>query len=445
MKAAQALGAWIGRRRIGTLAYDNEQGLFAFHYANDWASDPDGYPLSPPLGFARDAKETDAFHSAKVRRFFANLLPEGEALDDAARASKVSKSNLMGLMRAIGRETSGAISLLPADASPDDVEDRERPITAAELSQRIRERSEVPFSVWDGKVRISIAGLQDKIAVYRDPEGELFLVEGRLASTHILKPAPRGERTPFLIANEHFCMRLAAELGIPAAPVEIMRVPEPILLVERFDRQVHEGAVIKTHLIDGCQALDLGPGYKYERHLGSGRDVAHIRDGASYPRLFGLTELTASRAATRLKLLRWALFQYLIGNSDAHGKNISFFVRPYGLTLAPAYDLVAVNAYDHFETDLAMAIGDTFAIQEVRPYDWADFAHRCGINARLMAREMQRLAEPASKSARGVASWSGYTGEERQFLELVLVFVDQQARQLLRHAAEVPKIRREHV
>lgn len=443
MKPDQTLGVWIGRRRIATLAYDNEQGLFALDYANDWASDPEGYPLSPPLGFSREAEETDVFHSAKVRRFFENLLPEGEALDDAARASKVSKSNLIGLMRALGRETAGAISLLPADASPDDVGDRKRPITPAELSKRIRERSEVPFSVWDGKVRISIAGLQDKIAVYRDPEGEFSLVEGRLASTHILKPAPRGGRTPYLIANEHFCMRLAPELGIPAAPVEITRVPEPVLVVERFDRQVHERAVMKTHVIDGCQALDLGPGYKYERHLGSGRDVAHVRDGASYQSLFRLTGLTASRAATRLQLLRWTLFQYLIGNSDAHGKNISFFVRPYGLELAPAYDLVAVNAYDHFETDLAMAIGDTFAIDEVRPYDWADFAHRCGVNARLMAREMQRMAEAASGRARDVASWSGYTGEERQFLELVLVFVDQQAQQLLRHATEVPKIRRE--
>jgi len=41
-----------------------------------------------------------------------------------------------------------------------------RPITPEELSERIRKRQETPFSVWDGRVRLSIAGYQDKIAVH---------------------------------------------------------------------------------------------------------------------------------------------------------------------------------------------------------------------------------------------------------------------------------------
>jgi serine/threonine-protein kinase HipA len=49
---------------------------------------------------------------------------------------------------------------------------------------------------------------------------------------------------------------------------------------------------------------------------------------------------------TRLGLLRWALFQYLIGNADAHGKNMSFFCNPAGLALAPCYDLVSVVQYE---------------------------------------------------------------------------------------------------
>jgi hypothetical protein len=71
--------------------------------------------------------------------------------------------------------------------------------------------------------------------------------------------------------------------------------------------------------------------YKHERNLGSGNAVRHIRDGVSFERLLSCADLAANKAAARLAMLRWALFQFLIGNSDAHGKNFSFFGRPGGL------------------------------------------------------------------------------------------------------------------
>ena len=57
-------------------------------------------------------------HSTDVRLFFENLLPEGQALDDAACASGTSKSNLMGLMIALGKETAGAIRTTATSAQP---------------------------------------------------------------------------------------------------------------------------------------------------------------------------------------------------------------------------------------------------------------------------------------------------------------------------------------
>lgn len=443
MNSKDALGAWIEGQSVGTLFYAADTGQFDFEYDAVWASSRHTYPLAPPLPFERPPEEADAIRSGRVRRFFENLLPEGDALEDAARAYKLSRTNLMGLMRVLGRESAGALCLVPAGTQPADVSTTRREISREELSERIRERAQIPFSVWDGRVRMSIAGLQDKVAVYRDDEGRIFLVEGALASTHLLKPAPRSEKLPHLVANEHFCMRLAGEVGVRAAGVEIMRVPEPLLVVTRFDRVRDAGRVRRIHIVDGCQALDLPPAYKYEHNLGSGRDVAHVRDGASYERLFALTRLAVSEAAARMALLRWSLFQFLIGNSDAHGKNISFFMRPRGLEVAPAYDLVSVYAYDHFETEPAMAIGDTFDLEHVQPYDWADFAKRCGIEARLMAREMRRLAATAPEKARALLEWEGYAEDERDFLGKVVNFVSRQAERLRAHAAEVPKIRRE--
>ena len=113
---------------------------------------------------------------------------------------------------------------------------RRREISRAELKQRIDERGEVPFAVWDGRVRMSIEGYQDKLAVYLDGE-RMYLVEGELASTHILKPEPVTQRLSMLVANEHFGMSLAARLGLAVAPVSILRVPDPVLVTAKIKRK----------------------------------------------------------------------------------------------------------------------------------------------------------------------------------------------------------------
>jgi hypothetical protein len=92
-----------------------------------------------------------------------------------------------------------------------------RDIPIAELDARIADR-DVPFTIWDGKVRMSVAGVQDKLLVYLDAPldrgGRLFLVDGpRLASTHILKPDLGQPRLPHIAVNEHFCMTLARRIG----------------------------------------------------------------------------------------------------------------------------------------------------------------------------------------------------------------------------------------
>ncbi len=50
-------------------------------------------------------------------------------------------------------------------------------------------------------------------------------------------------------------------------------------------------------------------------------------NGVSFEMLFERVEQTVNKAVASMTLVRWALFQFLIGNSDAHGKNFSFFVR----------------------------------------------------------------------------------------------------------------------
>ncbi len=432
------LAAWIGNQCVGHLCYDQKTGLFTFAYLDQWKSDPKSYPISPVLPF--DRVKEDAIHSRSVRVFFENLLPEGESLDAAAAANGLAKSNLFGLVRALGRETTGAIAMLPEGDTPGSSPQEKREISTEELSRRINERNNTSFSVWDGRVRLSIAGLQDKIAVYIENE-KIYLVEGYgLASTHILKPEPRNEKLSSLVANEHFCMSLATKIGLRPASVSILRVPEPVLLIKRFDRHVTDKGVQRIHVIDACQALDLPAGYKYERNFGSGRDVKHIRDGVSFDKLFGLSENAVIPATFQLSILRWVLFQYLIGNSDAHGKNISFYVNHDGLHPAPAYDLVSVVVYNDLDNEMAMGISDIFTFNEVAAYQWVEFANDCGIKRALMQKEMKRIANSVMKAISD-PSWAvEYTKTERIVIDKVRSFVASQCEKLIHTASILPDL-----
>jgi serine/threonine-protein kinase HipA len=423
------LEVFLGERRVGILAHA-PGGEFSFAYDATWVADPERFALSPylPLPGEADAARlprTCPAHSVVVRDFFQNLLPEGKSLDAAAAVAKVSKGSFVGLLASLGSECMGALRILPTGVQAPATS--LRAVTREELSQRIRERPALPFSVWDGKVRLSIPGYQDKVALFVRGE-EWFLVEGALASTHILKPEPVEESVAGLTSNEFFCMRLAAACGLEVATVQLWHLPEPVLMVERFDRRTVAGngntggeTVDRLHVMDGCQALGLPVDAKYERLYGSGKDVKHIRDGASLPHFFALQQLAAQPLAQRQKLLRWAIFQVLIGNTDAHAKNLSFFAGISGVSLAPAYDLVSTFPMNRevIEDNFAMSIGDAFRQEELSPFEWAVMAERCGLPKAQVGQELRRLAGSINKQLPAVVADCVGQGADRAVLERI--------------------------
>jgi serine/threonine-protein kinase HipA len=428
---------------IGCLSLNTQTGLYAFDYFTNWLDREDCFPLSPALPLIRNTT-SDEQHSADVRQFFQNLLPEGQTLDDAAQANKVSKSNLVGLLAALGQETAGALQIsIPDSPSTPLALDGKRLLTRQELSQRIRSRPDEAFSVWDGKVRLSIAGYQDKIAVL-DEAGQWYLVDGgNLASTYLLKPDPLRSGLQHMTSNELACMTLAQSVGIPAAEVRLEQIPEPVIFIRRFDRQVESDRIVRLHCIDGCQALGLGVSMKYERPYGDGRDVQHIRDGVSLPKLFSLVDqYSVQPVADRLALLRWTVFQILIGNTDAHGKNLSFFIDAGGIRLAPAYDLVCCLMYagDRISDTLSMAIGDNFDIRSLTAYDWAQMAAECGLNPRLVSRELKQLAGKILKIWPTLKAQLTAKGADKDTLVAVEAIIKQQCQRAQIIATDIPKI-----
>ena len=211
--------------------------------------------------------------------------------------------------------------------------------------------------------------------------------------------------------------------------------------MRRFDRQLTNDLVIRKQLIDGCQMLDLPPTYKYERPFGKGGDAADIRSGANLPDLFASCRLCRVPAAAMRDMLNWVLFQLLIGNSDAHGKNISFIVGPAGIDMAPAYDLLNLDMYStQYDRDFSMAIGDAFAPEDISPLELAEMCKRCGLQKRLVAKTLTTMSEKLLKAMDTVNLSDLLPGEETEFAGELLNKIRRNVERYLPYAKQLPKI-----
>src|SRR6185437_1862924 len=92
-----------------------------------------------------------------------------------------------------------------------------RKLSAGDLAAIFQELPKRPLLAGDEGMRLSLAGAQDKVAVYME-HGEFYLPLGGAPSTHILKPAV--ERFEGVVFNEALCMKLAVAAGLSAAAVE---------------------------------------------------------------------------------------------------------------------------------------------------------------------------------------------------------------------------------
>ena len=286
---------------------------WALSYAEPWVADAQSYPLSPALPLVRPAAD---YASASIKRFIEHLLPEGRALGRGSDVQRPGQDQCLWPDLGPWRRNRRRSALFPATQTRRRSSTGEpvlREIPLQELDQRIAEREHVPLTVWDGKVRMSVAGLQDKLLVYLDRPmaelgrdgGRLLLVDGqRLASTHILKPDTGNPQTPHLTVNEHFCMSLARRMKLPAAEVGLLRTPRPVLVVRRFDRAgattlAASRGFSRRHIIDACPSLRPARGLQVRAQPGQHAEaVRHIRDGLSFERLFGCADLTANKAAS---------------------------------------------------------------------------------------------------------------------------------------------------
>lgn len=429
---SERLSLFLNREPLGVLTLQGEEDRYGLEYTSSWLAGQ-GYEVSPHL-------KSGACQSEQIKRFLSNLLPEGKWLDELSQSYQVSKSNVFGLVALLGAETTGALTFqFDTDGQQPGVTEF-RPVSSKELTERIANRRQVSIAKWDGKPRLSVTGVQDKLPMMIRPDGEMGFGEGDHASTHILKFGRRLDM--HMVVNEFICMELARLVKLPVARVSLQRFEEPALVVERFDRRWNRDRIDRLHLIDGCQMLDLPPSYKYERPYGKAGEGAKIRTGASLPKLFAACQHCRIPALAIRDLLNWTLFQLLIGNSDAHGKNISFTVGKNGIDVAPAYDLLNIDIYGaEFESDLAMAIGDEFVNEEVMPYQLAEFCEMCRLPQRQVATSLKNLCTAVLNNLGHVPLDDILAGSETSFAQALINRIRENAGRFLAVANELPRVK----
>jgi serine/threonine-protein kinase HipA len=362
-----------------------------FDYAENWLQKPDATPLSHSLPLRRKR-----FTRKECRGYFAGVLPEESKREIIARNLGISERNDYAMLERIGGECAGAVTFIPAPKNPSSQnlptrDDHYRALTSHELAGILKELPRRPLLAGETGIRLSLAGAQDKIAVRVEGDA-ISLPLGGAPSTHILKPAV--ERFAGVVFNEAYCMRLAAASGLPAAKTEIRRVEDvDYLLVERYDRahrQSPEGVTLleRLHQEDFCQALGIVSENKYQKE-----------GGPSLKQCFALLREISSAPVLDLGyLLDTVVFNFLIGNNDAHGKNFSLLYRGVGtanqeIRLAPLYDVVSTYYYPELTREMAMKIGSEYSSDRVSKTNFEQLAEDAGLAMPLVRSRVPELAE----------------------------------------------------
>jgi serine/threonine-protein kinase HipA len=376
-------------RPIGTLA-DDTAGTPSFAYADDYLANTEAMPLSASMPL-----RLDAFPALATRAVFANLLPEGRALDELAGRHGVDPTDLVGLLAKVGGDCAGAVSVVPDGAPPP-----KRPgvVPNDYVRQSERELADEVFALATGNEpaiklpEASLAGVQRKTSLYIDDAGVPYRPNAGAPTTHIIKVA--DDDLDDLIENETFCLALSATLGLKTAKAYKREVGGiAYIAVERYDRRRDGHTIHRLHQEDFAQALGLYP---------TSRKYSH-RNGPSAEDCFRLADLAAEPAIFKRDLLRALILAFLTGNADAHAKNFSLLHGAGGIELAPLYDLVCIALYPRYAQTMALSIGGEQEPSKIDRAAWRRLAKTAWFGAAYVEREVEQLTRRVLPAAETLA------------------------------------------
>ncbi len=370
-----SLDVYLLGRKVGCIDYSSHRNDMRFTYDAEYLASKDALPLSYALPL-----RSDPFDSERTTIFFENLLPPDQVRRKLGPILHLSRHNVFGFLEALGGDCAGAISLWPHGETPLSGKERVKRLDeddAAEILGSLKKRPLYVNGI-DG-YRISGSGAQNKL-IARIVNGHIELPLFGAPSTHIIKPAIQDYEDS--VYNEYFSMRLAERLGLATAKCGLMRVKGRICYwTERFDREIVDGQVCRLHQEDFCQICGISGELKYESE-----------GGPSFAQCMAVMKEMKISLADRLSFIDRMIFNYLIGNADAHGKNSSILYRGKGQRrLAPIYDVMSTAIYGNLSRVNAMSIGGARKFADVKRERFGTMAQEAGMRPQLAIDRLDRL------------------------------------------------------
>jgi len=388
----ETLSILYGDTPVGTLVYDRRIDEIDLSYDEAWQFGSGSFPMSLALPLARRVHPDTA-----IRPFLQGLLPDNPAVIEAwGKRFQVSPRNPFDVIKHVGEDCAGALQFVRPerlDLILSGELDSLTPLTEEDLARRIEDLGAqsraVPAQI---EGRFSLAGAQTKDALHQK-DGRWFVPGGRIPTTHILKP--ELDELAHHALNEHFCLQLAAKVGLMRAESDIMEIGgKRVLCVKRHDRSVDASGKIKRwHQEDVCQAMGRYPNQKYQADGGpSAAEVVKLLDRFSDDRHDDTSRFVMALA------LNW-----VIAGTDAHAKNYSLLHAPGNFVrLAPLYDLASWLPYERdphsTKVKLAMKIGGTYRLHEIDGERWRKWAEEAGLDPAWVKACVLTLVEAVASS-----------------------------------------------
>lgn len=386
-----------------------------FIYEKSYLENQSHQPVSISLPF-----QEDAFLPFETRCYFEGLLPEGYTRRCVAGWMHVAEEDYLSVLAGLGNECLGAVRICEPGAggcSPS-----YKKISREELLEFAKEGAS-KSAQFLAKAHLSLTGASGKTGLYYDNKDGWYMPFGTAPSTHIVKQS--HVRLSGIVANEQLCLRTAKILGIDVPESFIISVGtgEHILFAtKRFDRLMQED----SRVIDGKKVPFRLQQEDFAQALGVPASQKYEKIGDSYlKRVFTLLrQYSDNPVEDQLKLWDICIFNYLIGNTDNHIKNIGLL---YGkdrrtIRLAPAYDIVSTMIYEESTEQMAMAIDGELDIRKITKESFRAEARHIGLGERIAMRrfeQMQNSFERALAQAKEEIQDAGYPGVEEIYEKIL--------------------------
>lgn len=415
--AEKTLDVYLLGNKVGQFKQEIT-GRFSFQYLESWLKKEEARPLSISLPL-----QSESFDDRYTRPYFAGLLPDDNLRIRLAAALGVSDKNDYSMLEVVGGECAGAVALYPkSTTSKARLSGGINSLSSKQLLNILHILKNKPLLAGERGVRLSLAGAQNKLAVCLDEDKNISLAKGSKPTTHIIKPSI--DRIPASVENEFFCMRLAHELGLAVPHVEYRVVNDiSFFLIQRYDRSISkDGTITRLHQEDFCQALSIPPENKYERE-----------GGPNLERCFKLLEKCNQPAKDKLNLIKIIIFNFLIGNADAHGKNFSLIHEGKNSAyLAPFYDLYCTRIYPELDKKMAMKIGGKYKFEEIHKPQWEKLANSADVKPSLIFDNLKLIAQKLLVlSVQVQQEMKEYKDMDQEILEDIVSYIKKSCNKVL--------------